>query len=254
MRCLFRASLDPSTKRSYNRALQDLARFLGAPSIYHISTPFQESDIVHYIAFLFKSGFSFPSITFVVQQALRGVRSLAVRLPKHKFPITPDILGRLCTALNAGVFPMLDSIHLKAMFLLSFHAFLRVGELCGSRHPLLLAQIQVHPAYLRISFQSFKFSAGRCPSVFIPAIPSPLCPVRAVSDYIRVRGDVPGFLFLCSDGVHCTLTQFRRELNRTVKGAGLPACGITPHSFRVGAAAALGIPEDTIQRMGRWSP
>lgn len=274
---LFRAALSPSTRTAYIRVLQHLAQFLGFTSIDMIQLPFKEADILRYIALLFNSGLSFSSIlsrmsaitfwirsrnwplvthSYPVSQLLKGVKSLAVRQPKQKFPVTPDVLRTLCHNIRSLESPPLMSVRLKAMFLLAFHGFLRVGELCGSRHALQLSDVCLQPSYISISFRSFKFSGGRCPAIFIPAIPSSLCPVQALRAYLELRGTAPGMLFLEDDGSPCSISQFRKDLARVVRIAGLASWGISPHSFRVGAAtsaAALGIPEDTIQRMGRWS-
>lgn len=142
------------------------------------------------------------------------------------------------------------------MFLLSFYAFLRVGELCGSWHAVSIENVRLQPAYITINFTSYKFSTGRCPSVFIPAQDTNLCPVKALSAYISLRGLRPGPLFLDCDGSPCNLSHYHAALTHVVSAAGLSHFGITPHSFHIGAAtaaAAIGIPEETIQRMGRWT-
>lgn len=267
----------PSTKRSYRRTLDSLASFLGAPNVECIQTPFRVVDIVRYVAFLYNSGLSVSSIlsrlsaitwwiklrswplvtqAHSVSQALKGVKSLSIRPVRHKFPITPDVLRRLYLAVSSLKFSEAVVLRLRAMFLLAFHGFLRVGELCGSRHALLFSSVRFQPTFVVVWFQSYKFSGGRCPTVFIPACNSDLCPVRALQAYIRIRGSHQGYLFEESVGVPCSISQFRADLACVVSRAGFKDSGITPHSFRVGAAtfaAALGIPADAIQRMGRWS-
>lgn len=274
---LFRSALAPSTLAFYRRVWNDFALFLGSTKIHFIQVPFVDQDVLRFVAFLFNGGMSYSSIlsylsaltywiryknwplvtrSFVVTQALRGVRALSVGAQRHKFPVTPDILRSLCNALLAMHLRDFDSARLKAMFLLSYYAFLRVGELCGSHHALLIHNVHIHISYILIHFPSYKFSAGRCPSIFLPAQSSDLCPVKALSVYISLRGHVPGPLFLNFDGSPCTIARYRSDLARVVACAGLSSFGITPHSFRIGAAtaaAAIGIPEETIQRMGRWS-
>lgn len=267
----------PSTKRSYRCTLTELANFLGFPSFAHISSPLSELDIVRYVAFLFNGGLAYPSIltrlsavTFwlrfkewplvtqshAVSQALRGVRTLAARKPRSKFPITPDVLKHLCVAAGDCGLSDHDVICVRAMFLLAFHAFLRVGELCGSRHALQFSDVRIQQSCITICFPTFKFSAGRCPSVFIPARTTPWCPVRALEFYISCRDRTAAPLFLDAAGQPVTIQQFRLKLAQVDRAAGLKSWGITPHSFRVGAATsavAIGIPEETIQRMGRWT-
>lgn len=56
--------------------------------------------------------------------------------------------------------------------------------------------------------------------------------------------------------ISCALFEQFSSALQHVNVSGLGNKGITPHSFRIGAAtsaAALGIPDDAIQRMGRWS-
>lgn len=235
-------------------------------------------NVRRYIAFLFDSGFAYPTIlsclaaltywiryknwplvtqSYIVTQSLKGVHALSYG-PRHgKFPITPDILRLLCHALHHMGWDSTVVVHLKAMFLLSYFAFLRVGELCGSQHAVLIDNLWIQRAYITIQFPSYKFSMGHCPSLFIPARDTDLCPVKALSAYIQLHGSQPGPLFLDCIGHPCTIAHYRVALVKVVAAAGLSDHGIKkPHSFRVGAAtaaAALGIPEETIQRMGRWT-
>lgn len=191
-----------------------------------------------------------------VCQALKGVRSLSSHQYQAKFPITPDILRLLCQAISCTGFSAYDKLCLRAMFLLAYHAFLRPGEMCLSHHSLQLCNVNLQPTFVSLSFFSYKSSCGRCPCVFIPARSSSLCTVQALKAYLEVRGSAPGCLFINSQGIPITSRSFRQSLKQVVLRAGLSSAGITPHSFRVGAAtaaAAVGIPEETIQRMGCWS-
>lgn len=250
---------------------------MGYVNVQSVRSPFGQVDILRYVALLYNSGFSYSSVVsrlsaisywirfkgwplvtqdFVVLQALRGVRSLSSGVHRNKFPVTPDVLRVLCRSLLSMNLHSNDIVRLRAMFLLSFYALLRVSELCGSPHAILFQNIRVQPAYITISFTSYKFSRGKTPNVFIPATRSELCPVAALISYIASRGTAPGPLFLNADGSPCTTARFRAELFKVVSHAGLSDYSITPHSFRVGAAtvaAAMGLPEDTIQRMGRWT-
>lgn len=86
---------------------------IGYVSEEAIRVPFGELDIRRYIAFLFNSGFSYPTIlsrvsaltywirckgwplvtqSHVVLQSLKGVHVLSAGPCKGKFPITPDVL------------------------------------------------------------------------------------------------------------------------------------------------------------------
>lgn len=184
---------------------------------------------------------------------------MAARPPRSKCPITPVVLRYLCERVGYIGLDVEEVLCLRTMFSLAFHAFLRVRELCGSRHALQRVDVRLHRSYIIIKFPTYKFSAGRCPSIFIPVRhpSSPFCPVRLLEEYLmRRHGPSKGPLFLDSEGNPYTIQKFRSRLAQVVRVAGLQSWGITPHSFRVGAAtsaAALGIPEETIQRMGHWS-
>lgn len=126
-----------------------------------------------------------------------------------------------------------------AMFLLAFHTLLRVGELCGSKHALKLSDIPLQEMYISIFFRSYKFCNGRCPSIFIPSSNSILCLVRALQDYLNNRGTSSGWLFVDSNGNRCSTFKFRRDMASILHSAGMSDWGLTPHSFRVGAATSV---------------
>lgn len=142
---LFRAALTPSTLKSYCRVWSDFAHFIGCAKIQSVRVPFGHLNILRYVAFLFNSGFSYPSILFhlsaltywvryrgwplvthsyVVLQALKGVRALSSAVHRNKFPITPDVLRVLCRTLLSMNLESQDVIRLWAIFLLSFYFFL----------------------------------------------------------------------------------------------------------------------------------
>lgn len=71
-----------------------------------------------------------------------------------------------------------------------------------------------------------------------------------------VRPDAATALFVDAAGRVITAQQFTHDLDAVVHMANLSHYFIKPHSFRIGAAttaASIGIPGESIQRMGRWS-
>lgn len=277
MKTILSAALSPATKRLYRATIRDAALTLGLASDSNFNLPLHESQVVRYIAKLYLDGLAYssilsrlsainfihkarswpaPSASFLVSKALAGVRNLKGASRSTRAPITPPILSRLISSL--------DSLHLtprqcalfRAMFLLAFYAFLRVGEMCASRHCLQLSNLNLQQKFLSLTFDSYKFSAGRSPSVFIPARPPTICPVQAMRAYISLRGNAPGPLFCDEGGRPLPSRVFASFLKEACLSAGLVDQRYTPHCFRIGAAtaaAAIGIPEETIQRMGRWS-
>lgn len=133
---LFQAALAPATKRAYQRTLSECAKFLGFPTFDSIPIPLSEYQVIRYVAFLFNLNLSYPSIvsrlsalsyglktrnwplvtrSFLVVQALRGVRSLSNQRGRSKFPVTPDILRSLCQALQQSSFSHYDRCALQAV-------------------------------------------------------------------------------------------------------------------------------------------
>ena len=62
-----------------------------------------------------------------------------------------------------------------------------------------------------------------------------LCPVRAMQQYLAVRGDAPGLLFSLKSGIPLQRSKFDKTLHLTVKTCGLQGRYLG-HSFRIGAA------------------
>lgn len=140
-----------------------------------------------YIAFLFNSGLSHPSIlswhlavlfwikqkdwlmvnhSYLVSQLLKGLRTLILHPQKHKFPVTPNLACKLSSAFpratwNRSIACLLFWKRLIAclpgIFLLTFHALLQVGDLCSSWHALRLSDVSSAGLYshlvLRLKFQ-----------------------------------------------------------------------------------------------------
>lgn len=192
----------------------------------------------------------------LVQKLLLGVRN-SRRSSYMRAPVTIPILRRLVRALAHPSFSSYTSILLTAVFTLAFYAFLRVGEFTHSTHTLFLSDCYLVPfRSLMLSFRSFKFSRGSSPHLVIPYSGHDLCPVRSLFAYLSVRPQASGPLFLTDSGQPLTSKLFSACLSQACQIAHINSSTIKPHSFRIGAAttaAALGVPSDTIQIMGRWS-
>ena len=89
----------------------------------------------------------------------------------------------------------------------------------------------------------FEQEYGKGITLFVGATGSLLCPVAAVLAYLACRPNTPGPLFLLSSGVPLTREAFVSRLKQGLSSAGIDSSGYNGHSFRIGAAARVGIPE-----------
>lgn len=258
----------------YRRSWSSFESFVNA---YRIATFFPVWDklLTLYITHLFDLGYAASSIatqtsaigfvhklqglpdptqSFLVRKALAATRK--GRRPKDKrLPITACILQKLMLALPRTEGSGYRYMLFRAMFLLAFHAFLRVGEITQSHHNLQLAQIQVSSASVNIKFNSFKHSDG----VTVPYVVSRqgdqlTCPVKAMSDYLSCRGCLPGPVFTL-DGKPVSRRTFVQVLQSSLQTAGVSHQGFNSHSFRIGAAttcAQKGASDAQIRTLGRW--
>ena len=92
-------------------------------------------------------------------------------------------------------------------------------------------------------------------NILVGSTDSELCPVRAILDYIAVRGTQLGAFFLSSSQRPVAKPWFIEELRRILNAIGLPQQQYAGHSFRIGAAttaAMVGVEDSMIQTLGRW--
>ena len=82
-----------------------------------------------------------------------------------------------------------------------------------------------------------------------------ICPVKAMLNYLVVRGKRPGPLFVYGDGTYLTRQRLVEALRHAVDKAGLNPDLYCSHSFRIGAATTVaekGMEDSVIKTLGRW--
>jgi len=179
----------------------------------------------------------------LLMQALRRQKGTAQR---QAAPLTPSKL----TCLNWG--RDVKGVRDKALALTMLAGALRVSEAIA----LTLSDIEFTPEGVIITLRKSKTDqTGRGRQIAIPALPhSPLCPVRALREYLRLRGMAKGPLFqsihngrptgrpLTRSAVHYVAKEIADRL-------GLDPSKVSTHSFRAGlatAAAQAGVPTHEI--------
>ena len=271
---LLHSALGLSSRSTYKRAWLLYRNFLGKYQIA-ITFPVSSQNLFLFIADLQDKGYAAktissyisalgyvhklsampdPTATFLVKKALAAVHK-AKPTVDQRMPITKEILHTLTNTLSRSLKDQFNSHLFRAMFLLAFHAFLRVGEITASEHNLALQDVQFSKSGLSLHFRSAKHSVGQKQEVCVQHIPdSTYCPVQALQKYLVLRGNKPGPLFSRAN-IPITRSEFVQTLSSMLKIAGIPAGNFNSHSFRIGAAtscAANGIADAVIQRLGRW--
>ena len=82
-----------------------------------------------------------------------------------------------------------------------------------------------------------------------------LCPVSALHAYLARRPPTPGPLFLLESGQPLSKQRLISTVHNTLGLARVDVGRFNSHSFRIGAATAAaqaGLPDSTIQQLGRW--
>jgi hypothetical protein len=273
----------PSTIATYRRAANVYTEFC---TLYHVSSPYFPVSIhntMSFISYMFIIKYAPATIsTYVgaiaaINRLCGGsdlfscywIKKMLAGIKRHsnsfdqRLPITSDILYRLLDSLPHITSLVYTQALLRAMYLLAFHAFLRIGEFtsrddASGGSGLRLQDITLmppnNPTCCAISIQRSKNSTNP-QTIHIHQQQANICPVRALQNYLMFRGSRQGLLFLLPCHKPVTREKFCSHLHRSITWAGLDPKRYKSHSFRIGAATSAamnGVNEATIQTLGRW--
>ena len=157
---------------------------------------------------------------------------------------------------------IVNNIVFSALFTLAYFGLFRVSELVVGRKnqttgPLKRSDVSIiDNKYAVVVLHCYKTKQRGNPiTLKIPSERGTLCPVRSLSEYLKLRPPIDGLLFCHIDGSPVTRSQFV-----SVLGKGIRACSLggvfKSHSFRIGRATDLalhGQPSQAIMRLGRWN-
>ena len=236
--------LAPQTIKSYLAAVRNMQISLGFPD------PREQSSL---------------PILKRVQAGISRMRMLKGSPPRIRLPITAHILGRIKSSLDASSNP--DKTVLWAIATSAFFGFFRLGELLpdsvasfNAATGLAWGDVTVdsHSNPLMIQFHLKKSKCdqfGSGSNIVIGRTDTLICPVAAILQYIKVRGDQPGPFFLDASRATVTKPQFITQIRGILSALGFPQHQYAGHSFRIGAAttaATMGVEDSMIQVLGRW--
>lgn len=201
--------------------------------------------------------------SFSVRKALRGYKNVLHSNDKRK-PISKQLLHHMCSNVSSFVKDHYQVLLFQSMFLLSFHAFLRVGEITitsvGTCNILHFQQVKLvsksgKVTGIEIFFKHFKHSKHETFTLFIKKQSSRFCPVALLTQYLKLRPKVSGPLFIFQDKKPIRSSYFNTIVKSTILLINGSNCGYSSHSFRIGAATHCyqnGYSKETISIMGRW--
>ena len=203
---------------------------------------------------------------FVVVKMLEGYRRTR-NTPDSRLPITLNILHRIIDVVpNIGLSHFNQSL-VRAMQLLAFHAFLRIGEMtvrsCGDTvsHPIMAVDCNINfttntPSSLDLKIHNSKHNMGRTFHINIQSTGDNYCPVRAIQSYLHLAKPTGGPLFQFSDKTPVSRNFFANCLKKCLLAANIDPSKYKSHSFRIGAATEAvtrhKLPDHEVQRLGRW--
>ena len=276
VKLLLQGSLTLQTRQSYRRAWRHFCEYLQTRGINFV-LPIPISVLADFVAFLFDQeyapgtilsimsalsfvhkllGITDPTDSFLVKKMMLGCKKLRVRTDS-RLPITLNILSLIIKATNGMFVDSFSQSRFKAMCSLAFHALLRIGEMTSSHNNLTVDCISLDTGFLTVQFLKYKHSAGSVSTHRIKAYPGSVhCPVKAMSEYLKLRGSRSGPLFMSNTGTAVFRKAFVNDLKLALRRAGIHDRRYTSHSFRIGGASLLasqGASEIQIRQAGRWA-
>jgi hypothetical protein len=284
---IIQAALAPATHAAYSTAWNRLQVFCSSSGV-SAELPISVKVLIQYLTSLFEAGLAGntllshvsaishfhklagvedPTASFLIKKFLKGAQKLN-KSSDTRLPITLPLLQRLIGALEVAVSSVSERVLIAALFLLVFHAFLRMGEVClqaGADERRLIQRQDVEfsasngPSSLTVTLRDFKHKSEAVQPVHLVLSPAEskeqFCVVSAVRKLLSTFPGNSGPLFQFHDGSPVPYSFAAKRLSLLVQFLGLDAHRYKPHSFRIGAATTAlmsGVSEEVIQRMGRW--
>ena len=281
-RTLLHSSLAQSTHKAYDKFLDRFSVFFEKQYKQSFTLPATPEAVTDFIAYLHMqslapstiashlsaithihllAGYSDPCANYTARKMLTGCKKINRHIDSRR-PLLLHHISLLCSA----------TIHLymhspfyrklyTAVILTTFHGFFRIGELLPTviaRDAKSVVQIN-HVSFTKHSVQiqllHHKTQKSSKPTVIVLSSQQANCPVRALREYIKLRGLASGPLFLSPMNEPLSVPSFRSVFNTLLNFAKLSPLHYKLHSFRIGActqAIISGTPEQEVMRMGRW--
>ena len=189
---------------------------------------------------------------FLLRKFVSGLSKLSPSLDT-RVPITPFVLSTLFTAIPGSVTGLYFITIYRAMITLSFFGLLRPGEVTDSPNNIQYHNVWVYPSKVVVTFNTFKHYTGP-PVVIEISRSSTICPVKAATLFLTIRGSSPGPFFCDPEGFPISYHRYNAMFSLIQQSSPLPV-RYHLHGLCIGSAtysASQGVPDNIIHRMGRW--
>ena len=167
---------------------------------------------------------------------LKGYTKLGSRLDS-RLPITLPILHRIIEGASQLAISQLHCCQFQAMCAIAFYGFLRIGEITSNSLKNADVDTSQHVVALKIVFGNFKDNYNQRPFSIVISRQASVCPVLLLLDYLAIRGNSPGPLFMNQGNSTVSRSFFTDLLNRSLRTCGLNPALYKGHSFRIWAAS-----------------
>ena len=218
---LLNGALSEGTKKAYRRAVTSYADFSKAnfptspifPAPTGVLAAFiAQLNTEHYalttlltymsaLSYVHKqAGMPDPAQHFIIKKLLAGTHKLSDK-PDTRLPISSAVLYKIVDSTLFIVSSAYLRHMLQSMFLLAFHAFLRIGEITvHSRNKcdsvVQLGDVSISDTGILLVMSQFKHNtSGRPVTLSILPTKDRYCPVHSLSQFLKVRGPAKGPLF-----------------------------------------------------------
>ena len=254
-------ALASTTKRNYQGAVVNYETFCRSHLL--VEFPFEEETLILFVTYLATySSYSnikchlaalrFESIRRTSSSPIKDFQKLyyVVRGIKRsqgnsrkrplRAPITPTILEKIRSHLFSSTHLYVDKTMLWSAILTAFYGFLRVSEYTSTHKTkyvpsttLLLSDLTIQEGRAKLNIKASKTDPFRQGVVIaIAENGSPLCPISALSEFLRYRIPTHGPLFRFHNGKFLT----RSDVNKVLAEATGNLVNVSSHSLRLWVA------------------
>ena len=146
----------------------------------------------------------------------------------------------------------------------AYFGLLRVSELTTSSPDrfanLKLSEVALdnhaYPTTIQITLKQFKNDQFRTGTTICQGKTThTVCPVDALVQYLAIRGDTLGLLFLLPNNQTLIQASFRSALNKAFQELHMDHCQFNIHSIKIGAATSAkcaGVSDSHLKFLMRW--